>query len=1094
LLDRILNFGSAGWEGYLLACAVLLAVAALAMWKGRKTAFGAGFVSLFHAVMIFAVARAAFWAYAGDGADETFVRILIFTLTSVLSFYFLALAAVKLSGRATADSDASAKTVDAGGKPAAEAVLPNSLLREMLLMGIAVAFIFIATPVVKSTHALVPGFINALLLGATARLAAFALRQTPAKDAPASLGLAGAVSASILSWILYQSLPLVGAGTAERILPAARWMDAATLLLVIGAVVGGYVRWGAGRENAAEARRTEMEAARAELARLNKIAKDIYEDSNDLMIKQKEQALAAIRRAESLEKMLEMGIAIPQRRRLDDVLHMVVELVHAHLGFRTVTLRLFNEKAQSFETRAHVGLPAQAVDRTESYRIPLSEYEKMTDPRFRISKSYFVKSSVPLSDLEEAEDDEMLVRNTWDDIDMLIVPLGSAEDQTIGFITAENPENPTASLSDVIETLETISTLAVAGIRNARILEELKQKDEKLTAFTDKLSSVNKMKSSFVATMSHEFRTPLTSIHAYCDTLIKNADSVDKDLLKEFLYVIDEESKRLMSLVEDILDFSQIESGAMKFERKPCDLGQIVKSSVEELSRNFDVKEVTVHQDLPAETVNLHAERDLIKQLVVSLLHNASKFCKTKGNVWIRLQEEVASVRIVVEDDGIGIPEDQLEKVFEQFYQVDQSDTREHGGSGLGLAMCRSVVEWHEGRIWVQNMTSGGARFVAVLPKKQVVTRGRVMNVASTVRRLEIEKFLELVVENVAELMMASKVSLMILDPESEELRIEAAIGTQEEVVEHTSVKLGEGIAGRVAAEGKSMLVKDIEKDGRIARSNNGPVYGSKSFLCVPIRRDGATVGVLNVSNPARRRTFTEADCQLLEVFAERLARAVDKIEKFTDASLVYERVRDTYSAMLEAMRFVDARDSKFVTRIVTRAAEKLGMDEKIRAALPYLLAVYDLGLSRIGNHILKKPSELTREDRDKIESHTVIGDELLRSIESESAVREIVLYHHENYDGSGYPGRLAGRAIPLGARILRVADSLRALISERPYQRRYSLEEAMEILKHRSGAFFDPEVVGAFVEAMGELATESGPRPLEVSLEALPARGRESA
>jgi signal transduction histidine kinase/putative methionine-R-sulfoxide reductase with GAF domain len=1088
LFERILQFGSAGAGGYFLASAVLIAVAALAMWKGRKTGFGAGFVSLLHAVVIFVVARASFWAYTGGGADDAFIRALLFSLTSVVSFYFLAIAAVKLSGRSAAGAD------DAGDGGKTETILPNSLLREMLLLGIAVAFLFIATPVVKSTQALVLGFLNAFLVGATARLAAYALRQTPVKNASVSVKLTGVMTASVLSWILYQALPLVGSLAAARVLHAARWMDAAALLLVIGAVVGGYVRWGAERDDAAAARRTEMEAARAELARLNKIAKDIYEDSNDLMIKQKEQALAAMRRAESLEKMLEMGISIPQRRKLDDILHMVVDLIHSHLGFKTVTLRLLNEKAQSFETRAHVGLPPQAVDRTENYRIPMSEYEKMADPRLRISKSYFVKSSTPWNGEEEPEDDEMLVRNTWDEIDMLVVPLSSGEDQTIGFITVETPENPSLSMSYAIETLETISTLAVAGIRNARILEELKQKDEKLVAFTEKLSSVNKMKSTFVATMSHEFRTPLTSIHAYCDTLIKNVESVDKDLLKEFLYVIDEESRRLMSLVEDILDFSQIESGAMKFERKPCDLVQVVKSSVAELSRNFEVKEVTVHQELPAETLNVQAERDLIKQLVVSLLHNASKFCKTKGNVWVRLQEEVASVRIVVEDDGIGIPEDQLEKVFEQFYQVDQTDTREHGGSGLGLAMCRSVVEWHEGRIWVQNMTGGGARFVAVLPKKQVVTRARVMNVSSTVRRLEIEKFLELVVENIAELMTASKVSLMILDPASEELRIEAAIGIQDEVVEHTSVKLGEGIAGRVAAEGKPMLVKDIEKDGRIARSNNEPVYGSKSFLCVPIKRDGATVGVVNVSNPAGRRTFTDSDCQLLEVFTVRLAGAVGKIEKFTEASVVYERIRDTYSAMLEAMRFVDARDSKFVTEIVTSVAAKMELDEPTRAALPYLLAVYDLGLSRIGNHILKKPSELSREDREKIEGHPVVGDELLRSIESDSKVRETVLYHHENYDGTGYPGRLSGRAIPLGARIIRVADSLRALISERPYQRRYDMEEAMEILKHRSGTFFDPEVVGAFVEAMSELGAKSGPRPLEAALEVLPARGREAA
>jgi hypothetical protein len=1089
LLERILNFGSAGAGGYLLVSAVLVAAAALVMWKGRRSGFGPGFVSLLHAVVIFAAARGAFWAHAPGSPDDPFIRAVLFSLTSLLSFYFLALAAVRLSGRTPAAAP------DDGEDGRTDTALPSSLLREMLLFGIAVAFVFIATPVVKSAQALVLGFLNAFFIGATARLAAYALRQTPVKDAQTTVRLTAPTTAVVLSWMFYQAIPLVGPVSAGWILHAARWLDAASLLLVVGSVVGGYVRWGAERAAAADARRSEMEAAKAELARLNKIAKDIYEDSNDLMIKQKEQALSAMRRAESLEKMLEMGISITQRRNLDDILHMVVELVHGHLGFKTVTLRLLNEKAQSFETRAHVGLSPQDVDRAENYRIPRSEYAKMIDPRFRISKSYFIKSAAPWDGGEAPDgDDEMLVRNTWDDIDMLVVPLSSGDDQTIGFMTAEAPENKSLSMSYVIETLETVSTLAVAGIRNARIIEELKQKDEKLVAFTEKLSSVNKMKSTFVATMSHEFRTPLTSIHAYCDTLIKNVDSVDKGLLKEFLYVIDEESRRLMALVEDILDFSQIESGAMKFERKPCDLVQVVRSSVAELSRNFEIKEVTVHQDLPAETLNVQAERDLIKQLVVSLLHNASKFCKTKGNVWIRLQEEVASVRIVVEDDGIGIPEDQLEKVFEQFYQVDQSDTREHGGTGLGLAMCRSVVEWHEGRIWVQNMTGGGARFVAVLPKKQVVTRARVMNVASTVRRLEIEKFLELVVENIAELMAASKVSLMILDAASDELRIEAAIGIQDEVVEHTSVKLGEGIAGRVAAEGKPMLVKDIEKDGRIARSNNEPVYGSKSFLCVPIKREGATIGVVNVSNPAGRRTFTDADCELLEVFAARLSGALAKIGKFTEASVVYERIRDTYSAMLEAMRFVDARDSKYVTEIVRNAAAKLGLEESARAALPYLLAVYDLGLSKIGNHILKKPSELSREDREKIEGHTVVGDDLLKSIESDSKVREIVLYHHENFDGTGYPGRLSGRSIPLGARIIRVADSLRALISERPYQRRYSMNEAMEILKHRSGTFFDPEVVGAFVEAMSEHGAESGPRPLEAALEVLPAHGREAA
>ncbi len=1070
LLDKILQFGTDGPEGYVLVASVLWAVAVLAMWKGRQTRLGGVFVPLLHTLMIFTLARVAFWDFRSTSPDDVLVRAILFSFLSLVSFHFLALVSVKIgaiNARAGGEHPEN-KGSHSGG-------LPNSLLREIVILGLLASIPFYATSPAKSALGMVLAFTNAMLVGATARLAAFAIRNAPRRESPIGTAVLPVVILVTVSWVLYEIIPLVAGGVAVRVLQAAHWTDLAALVMVIAGVLGAYVQWGDERDADAHVRREEMEAAKTELAKLNRIAKDIYEDSNDLMIKQKEQALASMRRAENLEKLLQIGVAIQQRRKLDEVLQMIVDLVHSRLKFKTVTLRLLNEKSQSFETRAHTGLSAEVLEKIVNYRIPLSEFQKMTDPRLRISRSYFIKSNTPWFGEDLSGEDSMLVQNTWGDIDMLIVPLLGADNGTIGYLTVETPEDPTLSLSEGIETLEMISTMAVVGIRNAKIAEDLKEKDKKLADFTEKLSSLNKMKSNFVATMSHEFRTPLTSIKAYCDTLIKNADSVDRDLLKEFLYVIDEESERLMTLVEDILDFSQLESGALKFERRPCNLNQIMIGAAAELSKNFELKEVTLHEDTPKENVIVFAERDLLRQLIVNLLHNASKFCKAKGNVWMRLEEEVASARIIVEDDGIGIPEDQLDKVFDEFYQVDGSDTREHGGSGLGLALCRSVVEWHDGRIWVQNMKGGGARFVVVIPKRQAVTRSHVMNVSSTVRRLEVEKFLELVVENVSELMSASKVSLMLIDQVNDELRIEAAIGVQEEVVEHTSVKLGQGISGKVAVDGKPMLVRDIEQDGRVARSNNEPVYGSKSFLCVPIVREARTIGVLNVSSPVGKHEFTEKDRDLLEFFAERIAGAVAKIERFTEASRVYENVRDALRAILEAMRFVDARDSKYVTELMSRASAKLGLSEQRRAALPYVLAVYDLGLSKVGSHILKKPAELSAKERAEIESHPIVGDELLRAIEPDSKIREAVLYHHENYDGSGYPGRLSGQSIPLGARIVRAADSLRALISERPYQRRYSFEEAKEILKHRSGSYFDPEVVEAVVQAMEELALEGG-------------------
>ena len=145
----------------------------------------------------------------------------------------------------------------------------------------------------------------------------------------------------------------------------------------------------------------------------------------------------------------------------------------------------------------------------------------------------------------------MLVRTTGRDVERLIVPLvdDDSGEHTIGYISVEEPEDPKRSVVEVIDTLETIATLATIAIRNLNRYREVGDKNEKLKQYADKLSGLNKMKSNFVATISHEFRTPLTSIKAYCETLQKNAESIDRQILKEFLIVIDEESGRLMTML-----------------------------------------------------------------------------------------------------------------------------------------------------------------------------------------------------------------------------------------------------------------------------------------------------------------------------------------------------------------------------------------------------------------------------------------------------------------------------------------------------------------------------------------------------------------
>ncbi|HEX5131956.1 MAG TPA: HD domain-containing phosphohydrolase, partial [Candidatus Krumholzibacteria bacterium] len=487
--------------------------------------------------------------------------------------------------------------------------------------------------------------------------------------------------------------------------------------------------------------------------------------------------------------------------------------------------------------------------------------------------------------------------------------------------------------------------------------------------------------------------------------------------------------------------------------------------------KNFEGKKLTLNAQLPAVEVKVRAERDLMKQLLINLLHNASKFTPEGGQVWVRLEDEVVSARIIVEDNGIGIPDDQIEKIFDHFHQVDGSSTRRHGGTGIGLAICKNIVEWHDGRIWVENVPGRGARFVVVIPKKQAVVRSELLTGYVSTRRFEVERYLELVVELVAELLHVKRASLMMVDEHGEELRIESAIGLDEDIVEHARVRLGESIAGRVAKGNSACLVRDVGAENRLGNLVNGKRYQSKSFLSVPVRRDGRVIGVINVTDPVGRESLDEGDHKLLELFAERVVLALDALSHFKEKSREFEDVRSTFKSILDAKRYIDPHAADALSTVLRDVAARMGMSAEENATLRYVFNVYDLGLAKIGHNIIKQPRELTQEDRDHLEQHTIVGLDMLKQIEFIPRVQDAVLYHHENYDGTGYPGKLSGEEIPLEARIIRVADTLRALISHRPYQKQYNLNEAVEVIRHRAGTMFDPKVVEVFIDSMNRHA-----------------------
>ncbi len=1059
---------------YPILAAVFCILVLLCLWYGMRIMRRSAWPLLVFSTLFFSASRMVALVLGGPAQTSRLHPEGLWGILNLASFVFLALALTHFRDPKTQEkgNDGSTGERAASRRPEGATVI----LRRTGYFAVIGAFACLVFPQGSSITFSLGGTVNTALFTATAGPVVFLfrkIRRLRLENKPLYLIFA---SIFTLSWLLTYTIAVLP-GEAAILGCFSKIADILALAAALVVIHIHYVRISDYHKRISGASLQEAEKAREELARLSKIASDIYEDNNALIRRQKEQTYSLMRRVENLEKILQIGITIQKRKDLGELLQMIVELVRDNLGFNTVILRLLNELTQSFETKAYVGLGEEAEDTVVSYRMPMSEYERMIDTKCRISKSYFLRSSAPWHGEELRDGESILVDNAWSDIDLLIVPLLDDSNHTVGYLSVENPENTTVSVVDVIENLEIIASLAVIAIRNAKFFRELENKNEKLKSYASKLASLNKMKSNFVATISHEFRTPLTSIKAYCETLVRSAEDIDRKLLKEFLVVIEEESNRLMSLIEDILDFSKMESGAIKFDRAPCNLNEVIVVAAKEVEKNFERKNITLLRELPHPDVVIRAERDLMKQLLINLLHNASKFTPDGGKVTVRLEDETVSTRIIVEDTGIGIPEDQMDKIFDHFHQVERADTREHGGSGLGLAICRNIVDWHDGRIWVEYFAGGGARFITVIPKKQVTVRSHALNLGDTVRRMEVERYLEPIVEIVAELVCAKRVSVMLLDSAEGELRVECAIGLSEEVVEHARVKPGEGIAGKVLQEGTAYLVEDIEKDPRVRRKNNDFIYDSKSFLSVPVKRGGQTVGVVNVSNHTSKDTFNDDDRRLLELFTQRIAMALERLEKFASASDDFAEVRGTFKAILDTKRYIDIQNAEGITEIVMKVADKLGLDAEKRATLRYILNIYDLGLAKVGYHIIRKPGELSPDDRRAVEEHALQGTQALQTIEISQEVRDAVLYHHENYDGTGYPGELSGEAIPIEARIIRIADSLRALISHRPYQKKYSPQEASEVLKLRSGNFYDPKIIDVFLEVMEEHANVLGQR-----------------
>jgi signal transduction histidine kinase len=227
---------------------------------------------------------------------------------------------------------------------------------------------------------------------------------------------------------------------------------------------------------------------------------------------------------------------------------------------------------------------------------------------------------------------------------------------------------------------------------------------------------VNQMKTEFVSTVSHELRTPLTSIKGYIDLVLEGEAGDLSDLQEEFLGIVKQNSDRLVTLINDLLDISRIESGRVHLKIEPVDLGDVVADAAGTFRAVLDKGEIALEIDVAEGIPRVAADRSRLGQVVTNLISNAIKYSPGGGTVRVEARVEVGEVVLSVHDEGIGIGDEDQKGLFAKFYRVDSSYTREIGGTGLGLAICKSIIELHGGRIWVDSVLGEGSTFAFSVP------------------------------------------------------------------------------------------------------------------------------------------------------------------------------------------------------------------------------------------------------------------------------------------------------------------------------------------------------------------------------------------
>ncbi|MBN1178260.1 MAG: GAF domain-containing protein [Anaerolineae bacterium] len=411
--------------------------------------------------------------------------------------------------------------------------------------------------------------------------------------------------------------------------------------------------------------------------------------------------LEARRQAEELAALNAVAVRLGRSLDLQEVLETAMDSVVRVLDVNASAISLLDEEAQSLHLCAQRGLRYSHIG--------------MCIPVGAGMSGYVVRTGEALSTGDVSNDPRLAVPDfAREQIKaMLMVPLHS-RGKVVGVLSAMSHSE--RSFTDrEINLLRSMANQVGAAAENAQLFQTVKDNVDRLETAYARLQEADQLKDELIQNVSHELRTPLTFIKGYVQLLMNKELGPVNDAQFRSLDVVARKTDHLDRLVGDFITLETVSSETLVLERMPLSI--LARSAVEGCGPVAAVSGITLHVDIPEGLPDVRVDPSRMSQVFDNLLSNAIKFSPDGGQITVRLAEEGDSLRTEVVDQGIGIPEEKIARVFERFYQVDGSSRRRFGGAGLGLTIVKRIVEAHGGNVGVESSLGQGSTFYFTLPK-----------------------------------------------------------------------------------------------------------------------------------------------------------------------------------------------------------------------------------------------------------------------------------------------------------------------------------------------------------------------------------------